>query len=142
MILNKVKTFNKQNHTITLLVTSKEDIKGRIKKRAHSHSSSVSLSFSWVLLNLTSRVFSCWICYHCRSPDVHVNLNVPFTTSPHGHVHTDLALLQEVLICPNVLLAIGKPFAQPHVVTLKSAIYCVSVDSHVTLQNSESKTSK
>lgn len=72
-------------------------------------------------------------------------LTSPFHLPP-VHVataNTDLAQLQEVLICPNVLLAIGKPFAHSHAVTLKSAIlYCVWVESHVTLQNSKPKTSK
>lgn len=83
--------------------------------------------------------------YLCRSPDVRINLNVQFTASPHGcsHDSTDLDLLQEFLICPNVLLAVGKPFAQPRIVTLKSTVlYCVCVESHVTPQNSEPKTTK
>ncbi|RMC10183.1 hypothetical protein DUI87_12983 [Hirundo rustica rustica] len=99
----------------------------------------------WVeVLQAPEQKFSCslWCSPWCdgcasvpwRSPDVCVNLSVPFTTKPGG---CSLAMLQEFLICPNVLLAIGKPFTQPHVVTLKSAIlYCVS---HVTLQNSEPK---
>lgn len=58
--LEQSKKFNKQKRIITLLVTSKDNIKGRIKKRTHSHSSSVSfLSIECYSLSSTSRVFSC-----------------------------------------------------------------------------------